>query len=1302
MKYKYSKEKAKKILEKYNKGGGVSLPVDKTISKQEIDSFIDYVNEYYGKKGIYADQLDGGFTKAELKKAVNKYISNLDKNSTWGYGDSLDRERVRQILQPSYKLYSEGGYAEKGVKVETLDEKIDLTEDGKVRARKTQEGKNLSYGELRERHGASPEALAFAKGGGVRKVGNREYSTGRNWTNDHNHVNKSEKHEVNYNRNSSFFFAEGGSIENQYEGKTPKEVWSMWTLKQREHFLLDHFNHFIVSEFKGKSLIEISKLEYNNLPTRVRLELDYHVNKGQYAMGGSLGNHGLKQGDQIIKTMSGGVQKVKTKSGDIVYVNLANGYRGAEPPLPFAKGGYTNERRHVNKSQDYEVRYAKNKPNRTGYLGKRSFDDGGLIEEFNPKSFSLAEIDEKLRDNDIYIQWLQMGDLNTSADKRDFLWTNTSSSTKWNKVKDLRLTISDYGLLELSKGSENLYLNFVVYEKDGYDPMNIQIYTKDNHAGLKQFTRQIVDKFEEGGFMTDPNFGDFQNGVYKYGGEVEYAIKGYKEYTEKLWKGDDYFSEKYAVNELAELELDLRKLNDGYLSPSKVVGKGYKNAKKVAQDWLNEQIKKQKSIIETRGLSNRTNQSNFRSELRFAFNQNMISEEKFNTLIDESNEIIDSLGETYANGGGVGEKYLVDGDRVLNTETNMYVDYDFETKERAEYFAKTKNDRIKKHGVDFATGGVTKNYINRNQLNTITIKKGNQKLTYKVSDVYNGAYKLEEGGNLEKTAFYVSKRNVVKVQLKNGKDVKVANGYWIKKGAKPIHTSKYDDGGMTEKEFMQKEINSQKEIEKGKVFKKYRVNVYENSFPFVDPLMTDNLVEAVSFAKKTIEEQRKYRASSKDLFAEISEFTPIEKRGNVRYPYYTIAYLSEEDLKSSKYEDGGQLEMKFLKGGKLESKIQKKVDEVNSLIEKAIDKDGDPIMVVDKSGTWEEPMQYKPIVYKNGRLYFEYYEPYSGKTQKEVVNKSNIEFDGYPMLLDIAKMYRSALKQKGVSFAGGGSTNKEIEINSEIEKIIEEIKSKGKYEKGKESVNAKGQKYRWDFYKLENPSSFLLKKIDSIQFKNYGQRTLSNSFDYRKLELKNNKDITIDRPTYKGQSSKFVTYRELVLLNKGGGKTTFKEKATAIAKNFEGKKVEPKYQKEYGKTYDKAEAKEVGNKIAGSQKAKYDSKMSGGGEIKIGDKIKVKASGVGEDYVVVEGIDAKNEVLTKKDNPNAYLSVRDSKGYLWEIYLKEVIEFPSKTKSVKGGSTKRGGAMVLAKQIRKDGESWASALKRANEQMKKK
>lgn len=256
-----------------------------------------------------------------------------------------------------------------------------------------------------------------------------------------------------------------------------------------------------------------------------------------------------------------------------------------------------------------------------------------------------------------------------------------------------------------------------------------------------------------------------------------------------------------------------------------------------------------------------------------------------------------SSGEMFAEGGSLDNHGLKHGDQIIKTMSGGVQKVKTKTGDIV-YINLANGYRGAEPPIPFAKGGVTKNYIQRKQLNTITIKKGDKKLTYKVSDVYNGAYKLEDGGKLEKSAFYVPKRNVVKVQLKTGKDVKVANGYWIKKGAKPIRTSKYDDGGE---------------------------------------------------------------------------------------------------------------------------------------------------------------MEYE-----------------------------------------------------------------------------------------------------------------------------------------------------------------------------GGGKTTFKQKATAIAKNFEGKKVEPKYQKEYGKTYDKAEAKEVGNKIAGSQKAKYDSKMSG------------------------------------------------------------------------GGKTKRGGAMQLAKQIRKDGESWQSALKRANEQVRNK
>jgi hypothetical protein len=54
-----------------------------------------------------------------------------------------------------------------------------------------------------------------------------------------------------------------------------------------------------------------------------------------------------------------------------------------------------------------------------------------------------------------------------------------------------------------------------------------------------------------------------------------------------------------------------------------------------------------------------------------------------------------------------------------------------------------------------------------------------------------------------------------------------------------------------------------------------------------------------------------------------------------------------------------------------------------------------------------------------------------------------------------------------------------------------------------------------------------------------------------------------------------------------GKKTSFGALAKKVAKNYEGKKVAPKYQKEYGKRYSKEEAIEVGRKVAGKQRAGF-------------------------------------------------------------------------------------------------------------------
>lgn len=62
----------------------------------ELCDFIVYVDSFYNeKKGVYPIK---GLTDTMILKATQKYITLQNKNYTWGGGDSLDRERVRDII----------------------------------------------------------------------------------------------------------------------------------------------------------------------------------------------------------------------------------------------------------------------------------------------------------------------------------------------------------------------------------------------------------------------------------------------------------------------------------------------------------------------------------------------------------------------------------------------------------------------------------------------------------------------------------------------------------------------------------------------------------------------------------------------------------------------------------------------------------------------------------------------------------------------------------------------------------------------------------------------------------------------------------------------------------------------------------------------------------------------------------------------------------------------------------------------------------------------------------------------------
>lgn len=109
-----TKKEIIEFLEKYDLGfDNNSNPTGEDYDG--IDKFVDYVNDFYGKQGIYAsDFSNNGFTKEEIKEAIDKYISDIDKrdddNFTWGGGDSIDRERVRQYLQPNGLKFKEGDF----------------------------------------------------------------------------------------------------------------------------------------------------------------------------------------------------------------------------------------------------------------------------------------------------------------------------------------------------------------------------------------------------------------------------------------------------------------------------------------------------------------------------------------------------------------------------------------------------------------------------------------------------------------------------------------------------------------------------------------------------------------------------------------------------------------------------------------------------------------------------------------------------------------------------------------------------------------------------------------------------------------------------------------------------------------------------------------------------------------------------------------------------------------------------------------------------------------------------------------
>jgi len=81
-----------------------------TILNDMLTEFVDYVDSFYGVNDplypMMSRETKQPLTKYDILRATENYLSMCSddsiKNYTWGDGDSLDRERVRDILLEEY------------------------------------------------------------------------------------------------------------------------------------------------------------------------------------------------------------------------------------------------------------------------------------------------------------------------------------------------------------------------------------------------------------------------------------------------------------------------------------------------------------------------------------------------------------------------------------------------------------------------------------------------------------------------------------------------------------------------------------------------------------------------------------------------------------------------------------------------------------------------------------------------------------------------------------------------------------------------------------------------------------------------------------------------------------------------------------------------------------------------------------------------------------------------------------------------------------------------------------------------
>ena len=179
-------------------------------------------------------------------------------------------------------------------------------------------------------------------------------------------------------------------------------------------------------------------------------------------------------------------------------------------------GAWRNERKHVNHEQDYEVSYARKKPSRTGYKGKRNFAGGSVIGE-TPKIY-VANL-EAYNNGRLIGEWLDLADYNDADELMDAI---QSLLDDWG--------VEEYAIHDAEYIPNNMYSEYM--GRKDFEELYEMIDLAKGHNLPLEVVQEVVSQYGES--AVDEYIGEYDD-------EEDFAYQQVEQMGLESFRSPEYY-----------------------------------------------------------------------------------------------------------------------------------------------------------------------------------------------------------------------------------------------------------------------------------------------------------------------------------------------------------------------------------------------------------------------------------------------------------------------------------------------------------------------------------------------------------------------------------------------------------------------------------------------------------------------------------------------------------------------------------------------------------------------------------------